>query len=487
MAATRTPGTATPSGTTSALRPIGIGPCFGINMGSGWGKLYAVFEPDEEAARVAAETAKATKDTAPDGIAGPTENELEVVFPAMIGEAGDAEGSIARVDTVAWDKLYVVGEDALARNPRTMPAQARLQDDDFLPIMTRGAFAKLMKLSLARIEVLITQEMFRLRGESVPPYSKLLADELERLRGVRFDPVKGEVGPISANVAETRPRPSKQPYLGANLELENQVRAKIVEREGRRGALPEQVRGGWAVTGLPASWIDVPGYQSLLGKRLRAGAPGITRMRSIAEPLAILYSLALNGNGEEINPALMTGRYGFVDMGFLTVDVDEVFNMRPQEDGRDTWDLGAAGPVGQIRRMLHAHFDTPFEPFEVEMAIQTGKIKVGGKMRDLPNHWDEPLNRQGRTIRDRLVHKWRSGGQFDAIFLGGGWAAEERIIAPILTTFGNAQGVQRSQTSIARGYAYLARRQAAEDAIKNAQKAPRAAAPAALMAETAGA
>ena len=486
MAATRTAAAPTAPGTPPPLRPIGIGPCYGINMGSGWGKLLAVFEPDEEAARVAAETAKATRDTAPDGIAGPAENELEVVFPAMIGEAGDAEGSIARVDTVQWDKLYVVGEDALARNPRTMPAQARLQDDDFLPIMTRGAFAKLMKLALARIEVLITQEMFRLRGESVPPYSRLLADELERLRGVRFDPVKGEVGPISAAIAESRPRPSKEPHPGANAVLENQVRAKFVEREGRRSALPEQIRSGPAVTGLPASWIDIPGHQSLLGKRLRAGAPGITRMRSIAEPLAILYSLALNGNGEEINPTLMTGRYGFADMGFLTVDVDEVFNMRPQEDGRDTWDLGAVGPVGQIRRMLSAHFDTPFEPFEVELAIRTGKIKVGGKLRDLPNHWDEPLNRQGRTIRDRLVHKWRSGNQFDAIFLGGGWASEERIVAPILTTFGNAQCVARSQISIARGYAYLARRQAAEEAAKQAHKTSRADAPV-LAAETAGA
>ena len=485
MAATRT-AAAIPPGTPLPLRPIGIGPCFGINMGSGWGKLLAVFEPDEEAARVAAETAKATRDTTPDGIAGPAENELEVVFPAMIGEAGDAEGSIARVDTIQWDKLYVVGEDALARNPRTMPAQARLSDDDFLPIMTRGAFAKLMKLALARIEVLITQELFRLRGESVPPYSKLLADELERLRGVRFDPVKGDVGAIAAAVVESRVRPSKQPYPGANLELEQQIRAKIIEREGRRGALPEQIRSGSAVTGLPASWIDIPGHQTLLGKRLRAGAPGITRMRSIAEPLAILYSLALNGNGEEINPALMTGRYGFVDMGFLTVDADEVFNMRPQDDGRDTWDLGAVGPVGQIRRMLSAHFDSPFEPFEIELAIRTGKIKVGGKLRDLPNHWDEPLNRQGRTIRDRLVHKWRSGNQFDAIFLGGGWAAEERIVAPILTTFGNAQSVMRSQISIARGYAYLARRQAAEEAARQAHKTSRAEAPM-LAAETAGA
>ena len=82
MATTRT-AAATPPGTPLPLRPIGIGPCYGINMGSGWGKLLAIFEPDEEAARVAAETAKATKDTAPDGIAGPAENELEVVFPAM--------------------------------------------------------------------------------------------------------------------------------------------------------------------------------------------------------------------------------------------------------------------------------------------------------------------------------------------------------------------------------------------------------------------
>ena len=484
--ATRDGGAPVSPPTPPSLKPIGIGPCYGINMGSGWGKLTAVIEPNEEAARAAAEIAKATKDTPPDGVAGPAENELEVVFPAMIGEVGDIEGSIARTDTVQWDKLYVVGEDALARNPRMMPAQARLQDDDFLPIMTRGAFAKLMKLATARIEVLITHELFRLRGEPVPPYSKLLGDELERLRGVRFDPAKGEVGPLLAGIAESRPRPRTEPHPGANVVLESQVRARIVEREGKRGALPEQLRTGPAVTGLPASWIEVPGYTALLGKRLRAGAPGIAQMKAIAEPLAILYALALNGNGEEINPPLLTGRYGFADMGFLTVDVDEVFNMRPQNDGRDTWDLGASGPVGQIRRMLSAHFDIPFEPFEVEMAIRTGKIKVGGRMRDLPNHWDDPLNRQGAAIRDRLVHKWRSGGQFDGIFLGGGWAVEERISAPVLATFSHAEVVLRSQTAIARGYAYLARRQAAERAAAAALKASRSADVAALLVEAGG-
>ena len=63
MAATRTAAAATAPGTPPPLRPIGIGPCFGINMGSGWGKLLAVFEPDEEAARVAAAFCRVVAET----------------------------------------------------------------------------------------------------------------------------------------------------------------------------------------------------------------------------------------------------------------------------------------------------------------------------------------------------------------------------------------------------------------------------------------
>lgn len=216
---------------------------------------------------------------------------------------------------------------------------------------------------------------------------------------------------------------------------------------------------GACVTGLPATWAADPAKAHQLGDRLRDATGQYRSIRVIAEPLGLVYSALLDGQGEVVgDPALSAGMIAVADLGHHTVDTAVIRQLAPLPSGLNTFTLGTARPLREIRARLSATFERELTLYETDLAVRAGTLSAAGRERPLPSAWDQPLRENGAAIAARLVEEWGSGAQFDAILLGGGGAAEPRLVAAIQDRFPHATVVDRPQTAIARGYARLARR-----------------------------
>lgn len=214
------------------------------------------------------------------------------------------------------------------------------------------------------------------------------------------------------------------------------------------------------VTGLPATWAQDPDLARALGARLR-GAASYGAMRVIAEPLGLLYAALLDNDGQVAgDPALASGRVAVVDGGHLTVDIAVAQQTRIAPTSLDTWRLGSAGALGQIRARLSAAFERELSLYETDMAVRAGALRVAGIDRPLPDGWDRPLIEAGAALVGRLREAWGAGGQHDVILLGGGLFALAPIADAVLAAYPHALVVERPWTAVARGYARLARRMA---------------------------
>lgn len=219
--------------------------------------------------------------------------------------------------------------------------------------------------------------------------------------------------------------------------------------------------GGYCVTGLPATWAADPSKARQLGDRLRAGTSQFTAIRVIAEPLGLVYSALLDNHGEIAgDAALSSGAIAVADLGHHTVDTAVVRQLAVVPSSLNTFTLGTARPLREIRAQLSATFEREMTLYEADLAVRAGKLSIAGRERPLPVAWDQPLRENGSAIAARLVEEWGSGAQFDTILLGGGGAEEPRLVSAIQARFPHAVVVDRPQTAIARGYARLARRHA---------------------------
>lgn len=217
---------------------------------------------------------------------------------------------------------------------------------------------------------------------------------------------------------------------------------------------------GACVTGLPATWAADPAKARQLGDRLRAATSQYRSIRVIAEPLGLIYSALLDNHGEIVgDAALCGGTIAVADLGHHTVDTAIIRQLAAVPSGLNTFTLGTARPLREIRAQLSATFERELTLYETDLVVRAGIFSAAGKVRPLPLAWDQPLRENGAAIAARLVEEWGSGAQFDAILLGGGGAEEPRLVAAIQTRFPHAVVVERPQTAIARGYARLARRQ----------------------------
>jgi hypothetical protein len=207
---------------------------------------------------------------------------------------------------------------------------------------------------------------------------------------------------------------------------------------------PPSSTAGVCVTGLPATWAQDTLKGQLLGTRLRAATPPYSRIRVIPEPLGLIYAATLDNDGGIVgDEALLRGNVAVVDGGHFSVDVAIVKQLTPLANGLRTYQLGTSRPLGQIQAQLAATFDREFALHEVDAAVRAGSIVVAGRRRSLPPHWDRPLIENGQAIASRLAEVLGSGTQFDGILLGGGFALEPRLTAPLLAQYGHAQIVER--------------------------------------------
>jgi hypothetical protein len=216
---------------------------------------------------------------------------------------------------------------------------------------------------------------------------------------------------------------------------------------------------GTCVTGLPATWaLDTEKAQQL-GERLRSVSPIYRWIRVIPEPLGLIYSLLLDNHGHLVgDPVLTSGKVAIIDIGHHTVDIAVIQRMVPVPAALDTYQLGTARPLQQIRAQLARVFECDLTLFETDQAVRREGLNVAGRFQPLPAAWDRPLREYGDLIATRLVEAWGRGSQFDTILIGGGGAELPPLVAAIQQRFAHAQLVEQPQTAVARGYARLARR-----------------------------
>lgn len=216
---------------------------------------------------------------------------------------------------------------------------------------------------------------------------------------------------------------------------------------------------GMCVTGLPATWATDVEKARQLGDRLRAATPIYRSIRVIPEPIGLIYSVLLDNDGNLAgDPSLTTGQVAVVDIGHHTIDVAVIQRMIPVPSALDTYQLGTARPLQQIRARLTQVFERELTLYETDQAVRAGRLKVAGQPLPLPAEWDRPLRENGDLIATRLVEAWGRGTQFDSILIGGGGAELEPLVAAIRQRFAHAEVVNQPQTAVARGYARLARR-----------------------------
>lgn len=216
---------------------------------------------------------------------------------------------------------------------------------------------------------------------------------------------------------------------------------------------------GICVTGLPATWAADREKAKQIGERLRAATPIYRSIRVIPEPLGLVYSVLLDNNGTLAgDPAMHSGQVAVVDIGHHTVDVAVIQRMIPVPSGLDTYQLGTARPLQQIRAQLGQVFERELTLYETDQAVRAGRLRVAGQLQALPSEWDRPLRDNGELIATRLVEAWGRGAQFDHILIGGGGAELAPLVEAIQQRFPHATVVEQPQTAVARGYARLARR-----------------------------
>ena len=216
---------------------------------------------------------------------------------------------------------------------------------------------------------------------------------------------------------------------------------------------------GYYVSGLPAAWAADMEQCKRLAKRLRfAGIHKDDRIRIIAEPLGLIYSLLLDEHGERTDDLINYGRIGVVDFGHNTMDIIVVQGEVPLAATMETYALGTVGPLTKIRARINSAYDLSLSLYETDLAVQRGSVMVSGQTRCLTEDWYNPIAAAGVDAANQLAEVWKSGANLDLILVGGGGAALNALVAPTLARFPQAMVIPDAQMAIARGYAHLARR-----------------------------
>jgi plasmid segregation protein ParM len=221
----------------------------------------------------------------------------------------------------------------------------------------------------------------------------------------------------------------------------------------------------FCVSGLPATWAIDTDKARALGARLREGNAAYSAVRVIPEPLGVIYAQLLDTHGQLVGPeALRLGRVAVVDLGHHTADLAIVNRLVVEPASLQTFALGTARPLGELRARLGAAFERDLSMAEVDQVARSGEIMVAGQRYGLPDGWDRPLRENAAAIVAKLAEAWGSGGSLDAILIGGGGAAMPQLAEAILGRFRHAMVVDEPQLAVARGYARLARKLAQEQA-----------------------
>jgi hypothetical protein len=168
---------------------------------------------------------------------------------------------------------------------------------------------------------------------------------------------------------------------------------------GRLGTL-NGASTGICVTGLPATWATDSDKARQLGERLRAATPIYHSIRVIPEPLGLIYSALLDNDGNFVgDPVLTSGQVAVVDIGHHTVDVAVIQRMIPVPAGLDTYQLGTARPLQQIRARLAHVFERELTLYETDQAVRAGGVGSGWPVPATAHRLGSPAARERHPDR----------------------------------------------------------------------------------------
>jgi len=204
------------------------------------------------------------------------------------------------------------------------------------------------------------------------------------------------------------------------------------------------------VTGLPIAYYrdDKETLRSVMLGEHRIQREGrkeqrfvVTECRVIPQPFGTLFSAAFDPNGEVVDPDLLTGRVGIVDIGGHTTNLLSAHKAQDIDRETGSVDMGAWDIVRSVKEYL-ATCTPGLAPsdYDVIEAIKNKSILYLGEDIDLTDAVEESLRHFRRQVIAEATHLWNLGEALKAILITGGGA---HLIGPdLLAHFSRHKNVQ---------------------------------------------
>ncbi len=159
----------------------------------------------------------------------------------------------------------------------------------------------------------------------------------------------------------------------------------------------------------------------------------IDKVRVIPQPFGSLFNLMLNDLGELGDKRLIRDKIGIIDIGFRTSDYTISDKMRYSERGSRTTDSGIARAFNVISTKLREKSGVNVELYRLYDAIDTGSIKIRGKVFDLKSLTDQVFGQLASTIASEVDRLWVDDWDIDSMVItGGGGAVLSKYLKPLL-------------------------------------------------------
>ncbi len=159
----------------------------------------------------------------------------------------------------------------------------------------------------------------------------------------------------------------------------------------------------------------------------------INKVRVVPQPFGSLFNLMLNDLGEMGDKRLINDKIGIIDVGFRTSDYTISDKMRYSERGSRTTDSGIARAFNVIATKLRENSGVNVELYRLYEAIDSGSIKIRGKVYDLKSLTDQVFSQLATSIANEVDRLWVDDWDIDSMIItGGGGAVLEKYLRPLL-------------------------------------------------------
>lgn len=213
-----------------------------------------------------------------------------------------------------------------------------------------------------------------------------------------------------------------------------QDRARIGSDEERLLALVALARLGVedcvVVAGLPWAWYADRRRlkKSLVGEHhLSIGHKEhtvlIREVRVVPQPVGGFYSTFLDKRGvARASEEEMNRTYGFLDIGWNTVDFTALRRLEPVEAWCGGATIGVRRVIEIVADRIERTHHLELSAQEVDQAIRDGHVEVYGRVVDISQWVNSAAQAVARQIRAKATALWGNGERFSKIFIFGGGA-----------------------------------------------------------------